>query len=300
MATPGDRAQRAVGALTVPEEGDSVTTVAAPVLMAEHISRSFGAVAALRDASIRIGEGEILGMVGDNGAGKSTLLKVLAGVVVPDSGRVVLDGVELVHRGPQDALNSGIETVYQDLALVDTMTAYQNVYMGREALSRSRLLRMLNMVDDRTMRRGAREVLDDLGVKIPSVNANVKQMSGGQRQCLAIARAVLWGRRIVILDEPTAALGVHESQQVLELVSRLGERRVSVILVTHNMQHLMTVADHVTVMRLGRTVANRAIKDTTTEEIVGLITGALPPDPEATDVETGDGSSVPTTGSPSR
>ena len=259
-----------------------------PVLVAEHISRSFGAVAALRDASISIAEGQILGLVGDNGAGKSTLIKVLAGVVTPDSGRITLDGADLTHKGPQDALNSGIETVYQDLALVDTMAAYQNVYMGREVLARSPFLRVFNKVDDRAMRKGARDVLDDLGVKIPSVNANVKQMSGGQRQCLAIARAVLWGRRIVILDEPTAALGVHESEQVLELVSRLRERQVSVILVTHNMQHLMQVADRVTVMRLGRTIARRSIKNTTVEEIVGLITGALPPDDETTGLVTGD------------
>ena len=253
-----------------------------PVLVAEHISRSFGAVAALRDASISIAEGQILGLVGDNGAGKSTLIKVLAGVVTPDSGRITLDGADLTHKGPQDALNSGIETVYQDLALVDTMAAYQNVYMGREVLARSPFLRVFNKVDDRAMRKGARDVLDDLGVKIPSVNANVKQMSGGQRQCLAIARAVLWGRRIVILDEPTAALGVHESEQVLDLVSRLRERQVSVILVTHNMQHLMQVADRVTVMRLGRAIAYRSTKNTTVEEIVGLITGALPPDDETT------------------
>jgi ABC-type sugar transport system ATPase subunit len=259
-----------------------------PVLVAEHISRSFGAVAALRDASISIAEGQILGLVGDNGAGKSTLIKVLAGVVTPDSGRITLDGADLTHKGPQDALNSGIETVYQDLALVDTMAAYQNVYMGREVLARSPFLRVFNKVDDRAMRKGARDVLDDLGVKIPSVNANVKQMSGGQRQCLAIARAVLWGRRIVILDEPTAALGVHESEQVLDLVSRLRERQVSVILVTHNMQHLMQVADRVTVMRLGRTIARRSIKNTTVEEIVGLITGALPPDDETTGLVSGD------------
>jgi ABC-type sugar transport system ATPase subunit len=259
-----------------------------PVLAAEHISRSFGAVAALRDASISIEEGQILGLVGDNGAGKSTLIKVLAGVVTPDSGRITLDGTDLTHKGPQDALNSGIETVYQDLALVDTMAAYQNVYMGREVLARSPFLRVFNKVDDRAMRKGARDVLDDLGVKIPSVNANVKLMSGGQRQCLAIARAVLWGRRIVILDEPTAALGVHESEQVLDLVSRLRERRVSVILVTHNMQHLMQVADRVTVMRLGRTIAYRSIKNTTVEEIVGLITGALPPDEETTGLVGGD------------
>jgi ABC-type branched-subunit amino acid transport system ATPase component/ABC-type sugar transport system substrate-binding protein len=257
-----------------------MTTSSHPVLAAEHVARSFGAVAALRDASVNIEEGQILGLVGDNGAGKSTLIKILAGVVTPDSGRITLDGADLTHKGPQDALNSGIETVYQDLALVDTMTAYQNVYMGREVLAKSPALRLFNKVDDRAMRRGARDVLDDLGVKIPSVNANVKQMSGGQRQCLAIARAVLWGRRIVILDEPTAALGVHESEQVLELVSRLRERKISVILVTHNMQHLMQVADRVTVMRLGRTIANRTVKSTTGEEIVGLITGALPPDEE--------------------
>lgn len=249
-----------------------------PVLVAEHITRAFGAVAALRDASLTVPPGRIVGLVGDNGAGKSTFLKVLAGVVSPDSGRIILDGAEVANRGPLDALKSGIETVYQDLALVDTMTAHQNVFMGREVLSKHRVLRMFNMVDDRSMRRQASEVLEELGVKIPSINATVKQMSGGQRQCLAIARAVLWGRRIVILDEPTAALGVHESEQVLELVARLGERRISVILVTHNMQHLMQIAHEVAVMRLGRTIATRTISDTSVEEIVGLITGALQPD----------------------
>jgi ABC-type sugar transport system ATPase subunit len=224
-----------------------------PVLIADSIKRSFGAVVAIADASIHIREGETLGLVGDNGAGKSTLLKILSGVVAADSGRVVLDGRELALRGPRDALDAGIETVYQDLALVDTMSAAQNVFLGREVLSRFRVL-------------------------LPSVRANVKQMSGGQRQCLAIARSVLWGRRIVILDEPTAALGVRESAQVLQLVGRLKDHKVSVILVTHNMQHLMQVADRVTVMRLGRTVATRAIPATTTEEIVGLITGAIGPD----------------------
>lgn len=248
------------------------------VLVAEHIKRNFGAVVALAGASLRIAEGEVLGIVGDNGAGKSTLIKVLSGVVPPDSGRVKLDNVELSFKGPNDALNAGIETVYQDLALVDTMSAYQNVYLGRETLARSPVLRALNLVSDRAMRQRAREVLEDLGVRIPSVNASVKQMSGGQRQCLAIARAVLWGRRIVILDEPTAALGVRESQQVLQMVSRLREHGVSVILVTHNMDHLVQVASRVTVMRLGRTIATRAVEETTTQEIVGLITGAIPPD----------------------
>jgi ABC-type sugar transport system ATPase subunit len=264
---------------TIEDESPQPTpTAGQTVLVADHIKRNFGAVVALADASVRLAEGEVLGIVGDNGAGKSTLIKVLSGVVAPDSGKVVLDGEELSMKGPHDALNAGIETVYQDLAMVDTMSAYQNVYLGRETLARSRLLRLLNLVSDRSMRQRAAEVLKDLGVRIPSVNASVKQMSGGQRQCLAIARAVLWGRRIVILDEPTAALGVRESQQVLQMVSRLRDHGVSVILVTHNMDHLVQVANRVTVMRLGRTIATRTIGQTTTHEIVGLITGAISPD----------------------
>ena len=258
------------------------TTEGAPlVLVAERIRRNFGAVVAVADATLQLREGETLGLVGDNGAGKSTLLKILAGVLAPDGGRIVLDDHEVVLKGPRDALRAGIETVYQDLALVDTMSAAQNVFLGREVLHRSKLLRAFNLVDARQMRERSREILDSLHVKVPSVRANVKQMSGGQRQSLAIARSVLWGRRIVILDEPTAALGVQESAQVLQLISRLKEHRVSVVLVTHNMQHLVEVANRVTVMRLGRTVATRTISETTTEEIVGLITGAIRPDEES-------------------
>jgi ABC-type sugar transport system ATPase subunit len=258
--------------------GDGGPPATKRLLAAEHIKRSFGAVVALADASIQVSEGEIVGLVGDNGAGKSTLVKILSGALAPDAGRMVLDGVDLTLRSPQDALNAGIETVYQDLALVDTMSAAQNVYLGREVLAQSRLLRVLNLVSDRSMREGSRQVLNTLGVKIPSVNESVKQMSGGQRQCLAIARAVLWGRRTVILDEPTAALGVRESQQVLQLVARLSGHGVSVILVTHNMQHLVEIAHRVVVMRLGRTIATRTIRQTTVQEIVGLITGAVAPD----------------------
>jgi ABC-type sugar transport system ATPase subunit len=261
-----------------PEPPGNAVPVKERLLAAEHIGRNFGAVVALSDASLRVREREVVGLVGDNGAGKSTLVKVLSGVLAPDAGRIVLDGTDLTFRSPQEALNAGIETVYQDLALVDTMSAAQYVYLGRELLARNRLYRALNLVSDRSMREGARQVLTSLGVKIPSVNESVKQMSGGQRQCLAIARAVLWGRRTVILDEPTAALGVRESQQVLQLVSRLRSHGVSVILVTHNMQHLVEIADRVVVMRLGRTIASRAIKETSVQEVVGLITGAIPPD----------------------
>ena len=246
-----------------------------PVLSARHIARSFGAVVALSDASISVGRGEIVGLVGDNGAGKSTLLKILSGAVPPDGGQILLDGREVVMRRPADALEAGIETVYQDLALVDTMTAYQNVYLGHEQMARNRLLRTFRFVNDRNMRIRSREVLEGLGVKIPSINATVKSMSGGQRQCLAIARAILWGRRVVILDEPTAALGVRESQQVLDVIRRLKQHDMSVIMVSHNMQQVVDIADRVTVMRLGRTIASRVVAESSAEEIVGLITGAV-------------------------
>jgi ABC-type sugar transport system ATPase subunit len=253
-----------------------------PVLEAHHIQRNFGAVVALADASITLRRGEVLGLVGDNGAGKSTLLKILSGIIAPTGGKIVMEGKEIRMRGAQDALEAGIETVYQDLALVDTMSAYQNVYLGREEPAKNRFLRFFDLVDDRKMRRKSREVLDALSVKIPSINVSVKGMSGGQRQCLAIARALLWGRRIVILDEPTAALGVRESGQVLEVIRDLRKHDVAVIVVTHNMQQLMEVADRVTVMRLGRSIATRTISDTSVSDVVGLITGAIPADSEET------------------
>lgn len=254
---------------------DSIST---PVLEARHITRHFGAVVALADASLTLNNGEVLGLVGDNGAGKSTLLKILSGIVSASSGEILTDGKPIQLRRAQDAMDAGIETVYQDLALVDTMSAYQNVYLGREELSTNPLARLFNLVDDKKMRAKARDVLDSLKVKVPSINVSVKGMSGGQRQCLAIARALLWGRRIVILDEPTAALGVRETGQVLEVIRDLKRHDVSVIIVSHNMQQLMSVADRITVMRLGRSIATRVVKDTQVSEIVGLITGAIPGD----------------------
>ena len=250
----------------------------AAVLEARHITRHFGAVVALADASLSLKRHEVLGLVGDNGAGKSTLLKILSGIVAPSSGEILIDGRPVQLRRAQDAMDAGIETVYQDLALVDTMSAYQNVYLGREELSKNPLKRFLNLVDDKQMRQRARDVLESLQVKIPSINVTVKGMSGGQRQCLAIARALLWGRRIVILDEPTAALGVRETGQVLDVIRELRKQDVSVIIVSHNMQQLMSVADRITVMRLGRSIATRTVKDTQVSEIVGLITGAIPAD----------------------
>ena len=254
------------------------TDHARPVLEARRITRNFGAVVALANASLQLHRNEVLGLVGDNGAGKSTLLKILSGIIAASSGEIAIDGTQVHLRRAQDALDAGIETVYQDLALVDTMSAYQNVYLGREELSKNPVARFFNLVDDRQMRERAREVLNSLKVKVPSINVSVKGMSGGQRQCLAIARALLWGRRIVILDEPTAALGMRETEQVLEVIRDLRQHNVSVIIVSHNMQQMMSVADRITVMRLGRTIATRMVKDTQVSEIVGLITGAVPGD----------------------
>jgi ABC-type sugar transport system ATPase subunit len=259
---------------------DSTTATPEIAMSARNITRRYGAVVALADASMTLRKGEVMGLVGDNGAGKSTFLKVLSGAVMPDSGDIRVAGEPVSFRRPADALEAGIETVYQDLALVDTMSAVQNVYLGREELSKNPFLRLLNVVNDGGMRKRSREVLSELGVGIQSVNVSVKGMSGGQRQCLAIARALLWGRQIVILDEPTAALGVRESAQVLELIGRLRDHGVSVILVSHNMQQLVQVADRVTVMRLGRSIATRDVADITPETIVGLITGAIPADVE--------------------
>ncbi|GAA1996592.1 ATP-binding cassette domain-containing protein [Microbacterium pumilum] len=247
------------------------------MLRAEHIAKRYEAVVALADASITLRAGTVHGLVGDNGAGKSTFLKSLSGAVHADSGSLVIDGEAVVLRTPHDALAAGIETVYQDLALVDTMNAYQNVFLGREELSRAGILRFFGFLSDRSMRRQARAALDELGIGIPSIKASVKQMSGGQRQCLAMARAILWGKRIVILDEPTAALGVRETAQVVEVIKKLRDRGVAVLLVTHNMAQLEEIADYVTVMRLGRTIAHREMVDTPINDIVGLITGAIRP-----------------------
>jgi ABC-type sugar transport system ATPase subunit len=249
-----------------------------PVLEARHIARHFGAVVALADASLQLYPREVVGLVGDNGAGKSTLLKILSGILQPSAGDIFIDGRQVHLRRAQDAMDAGIETVYQDLALVDTMTAYQNVYLGREELSPNPLARIFNLVDDRAMRERARRVLDSLQVKVPSVNVSVKGMSGGQRQCLAIARALLWGRRIVILDEPTAALGVKESRRVLELILDVRRRGIPIVLISHNMPHVFEVADRIHIHRLGKRLTVINPKDYTMSDAVAFMTGAKLPE----------------------
>lgn len=245
-----------------------------PLLQARGIQKRYEAVVALGNGSLEVRAGEVMGLVGDNGAGKSTLVKCLSGVVTPDAGEILFEGQPINLGNAGRALGLGIETVYQDLSLVDPMTAMQNVFLGREELSSRWSMRPFRVLDDRRMRVRAAEILLELGVKLPSLDIPVHKLSGGQRQALAIARAQLWGRRIVLLDEPTAALGVEESRHVLNVIVRLRDRGVGIVTISHNLQHLLSIADRVTVLRHGETVGVVRTSDTSAEDIVALITGA--------------------------
>ncbi|MYS81072.1 ATP-binding cassette domain-containing protein [Embleya scabrispora] len=241
------------------------------VLEVADIRRRFGGVEALRGVSLGIDEGEVVGLMGDNGAGKSTLMKVLCGSVRPDSGTMTLDGKPLSLRSPRDAAAHGIAVVYQDLALVDQRDVATNVFLGREP-------RRGLVVDRRLMRREARTVLDELSIRIPSVRLPVGGLSGGQRQCIAIARAVHQGGRIVLLDEPTAALGPEQQANVLKLIKTLKERGTAVIVVSHNVDHVLAVADRVVVMRAGLVQGVRDVHSTSAADVVGLILGSVAAD----------------------
>jgi D-xylose transport system ATP-binding protein len=238
-----------------------------PVLELRRVSKAFGAVQALYEVDFHVAPGEVMALVGDNGAGKSTLIKCVAGIYPIDSGDVVFDG-EVVHvHGPKDAARLGIEIVYQDLALADNLDVVQNMYLGRE------LADPLRRLDETTMEAKAQETLRSLSVTtVSSVRQTVAGLSGGQRQSVAVAKAVMWNSRVVILDEPTAALGVAQTRQVLELVKRLGEQGLAVILISHNLHDVFEVADSITVLRLGQNVAEFKRTETTQQEVVEAIT----------------------------
>jgi D-xylose transport system ATP-binding protein len=243
-----------------------------PVLEVRDVEKRFGATLALDKVSLALREGEILALLGDNGAGKSTLIKILSGVVKPDAGEILIDG-ERVHIGsPHDARNLGIETVYQDLALFDNFDAVGNFYAGREPVKPG-WLGALGWVTDRTMARETGELLDRLQVNIAR-DDEIGLMSGGQRQAVACARAIAFGRRIVILDEPTSALGARESGNVLRLIREAPEHGVSVILISHNMEHVMEVADRAVVLRQGRYVGEETPDAEHHEQLVAMIVGS--------------------------
>ncbi|GGW23961.1 ABC transporter ATP-binding protein [Streptomyces galilaeus] len=240
---------------------------ATPVLALRGVSKRFGAVQALTDVELEVHAGEVVALVGDNGAGKSTLVKTIAGVHPIDDGVIEWEGKPVSINRPHDAQGLGVATVYQDLALCDNLDVVGNLYLGRELLRRG-------VIDEVTMEKNARELLSTLSIRIPSVRIPIASLSGGQRQVVAIARALIGDPKVVILDEPTAALGVEQTAQVLDLVERLRERNLGVILISHNMADVKAVADTVAVLRLGKNNGSFPVKDTSHEEIIAAITGA--------------------------
>ena len=244
-----------------------------PVLEVEGASKSFGAVAALSDVSLKLERGEIVALVGDNGAGKSTLIKCISGAHRLDRGTVRLAGDTLVLRSPMHARQHGIETVYQDLSLFDNLSVVANLFAGRELTAPERA-RFPGWLRNRAMTSRVAEILGELEVGVPNLHAPVGLLSGGQRQAIAVARAVTFATRLVILDEPTAALGVRETRNVLRLVKRLPERGVSVIIISHNLDQVAEVADRVVVMRRGTNVGEAPPDAEHHDRIVGLIVGA--------------------------
>lgn len=239
----------------------------APVLALRGVSKRFGAVQALTDVHLEVHAGEVVALVGDNGAGKSTLVKTIAGVHPIDEGTIEWEGQAVSIGRPHDAQALGVATVYQDLALCDNLDVVGNLFLGRE-------LKRFGTLDEVAMEKRARELLDTLSIRIPSVRIPIAALSGGQRQVVAIARALVGDPKIVILDEPTAALGVEQTAQVLDLVERLRDRGLGVILISHNMADVKAVADTVAVLRLGRNNGVFEVANTSHEEIISAITGA--------------------------
>lgn len=242
-----------------------------PLLEATDIRRTFGHVEALRGVDFKVMPNEIVALIGDNGAGKSTLTKILSGADRPTSGEIRMNGKIVSFGSPREAQEMGIATVYQDLALAPDLPPAENLFLGREIL-RSGVLGAFGVVDRVEMRKRAAKVFDELGVTLKSQRVAVETLSGGQRQSVAIARAAMWAEKIVFLDEPTAALGVVQTQRVLELAKRVRDNGTSVVLISHNMPQVLEVADRVHVLRLGQSVADLRAKDSTVEDLVREMT----------------------------
>lgn len=257
-------------AAPTPRPSDNDTDV---VLSARNISKSFGHVTALTDVSLDVAAGEVLALMGDNGAGKSTLVKVLSGALAPDAGQLAVRGEPVNFTVPSDARASGIETVYQDLALADDLSAPANLFLGRERRKRG-LLGRLGVLDSKRMQREAQDHIVSLGARVPDYHASVRMFSGGQRQSVAIARASIWAQQLIIMDEPTAALGLVQTEQVAQLIKRTRDRGIAVIVISHSVPFVVDVADRIVVLRLGQTSATLDPSTTSHEEIVGAITGA--------------------------
>lgn len=246
----------------------------APVILEmQHISKTFGAVTALVDVSIKLRQGEVLALCGDNGAGKSTLIKILSGFHHPDSGTIVYQGKEVHFRSPREARAHGIETVYQDLALINHLSVYHNMFVGREHHKR---ILGLNLLDNQKMRDLARTYLDSLGIEIPSVSSAVDLLSGGQRQSVAVARSIYSSPTVLVLDEPLAALGVREGAHVLGLIQNLRrQRKVSIILIVHNYNQVFEVCDRINFLHSGEIALDATTSETTEEELIRIVKSGL-------------------------
>ncbi|MFG3354873.1 ATP-binding cassette domain-containing protein [Streptomyces sp. NPDC048001] len=276
-----DTPARATGvsaAAPASQNAASASQVISPLVEITGLRKSFGAVHALQGVDLKLAPGEVTALLGDNGAGKSTLVRCLTGVHPPDAGEIRFRGEHIRFHSPDDARQLGIETVYQTLGLIEDLPVWQNLYLNHEL---TRGFGPFRVLDKKSMIAQSRAILSRLDVNVPNIRATVRRMSGGQRQCIAIARAANWGRTLVIMDEPTAALGVRETAAVEELIDRLREASVTVLLISHDMAQVLRVADTAYVLRRGRTAARRAVSATTGDELVGLITGAVPGDAHA-------------------
>jgi fructose transport system ATP-binding protein len=252
-----------------------------PILQARGLMKRYGTVVALNGADFDLYPDEILGVIGDNGAGKSTLIKALSGAVTPDHGEIKLDGANVHFRSPQDGRTAGIETVYQNLALSPALSIADNLFLGREVRKSGLLGSLFRMMDRAAMQKFAREKLSELGLMtIQNINQAVETLSGGQRQGVAVARAAAFGSKVVIMDEPTAALGVKESRRVLELIRDVKKRGMPIILISHNMPHVFEVCDRIHIHRLGRRLCTINSKDFSMSDAVALMTGAKEPPKE--------------------
>jgi len=239
-----------------------------PLLEMTNISKSFGKIQALRNVTFALNRKEVVGLVGDNGAGKSTLVKILSGVHSPDQGEIYLEGKKVKFSSPADARAAGIETVYQDIGLVNRMSIYRNFFLGREE---TRTIGFLPLLDLRSMQEKSKKALDSLGIRIRSVTEDISFLSGGERQSISVARSTFFGGKILILDEPTMALSVRESKRILELVAHARDRGVSIIFITHNVYQVHEVADRLVVLERGQKIADLLKKDSTPGQIIEII-----------------------------
>jgi ABC-type sugar transport system ATPase subunit len=236
------------------------------------LTKRFGGLVAVDHMDMQVYPGEVVGLLGDNGAGKSTLIKMVSGVYHPDEGQIFFRGNEVRMSSPMDALQLGIETLYQDLALAENLDAFSNIFLGREKTKP--FLGFIKVLDHETMREESQKVLDRLEIEIPSLRNKIENLSGGQRQAVAIGRSIYWNAKLLIMDEPTAALGVHEQRKVLDLVRVLRAQDIPVIIISHQLYDIFSVTDRLVIMRRGKKVAERVTRDTTPDEVVGLITGS--------------------------